>query len=60
MDDADATWDAMVAACRAYAGHMDQWDEFSFNTSHGRVYVKIGRDVPDPENYPNLDEVPHA
>lgn len=51
----DAAWNALVSAARDWAGHMDQWDKFKFNTEFGVVYVTIGRQDPWPNDFVDVD-----
>lgn len=51
---ADAVWDALVAAARAWAEHLDQWDKFKFQTDYGPVYVTVGREDPCPDSFEDL------
>ena len=55
MPGEDESWNALVAAARVWANHMDQWDKFKFQTDHGPVYVTIGRSDPWPDSF---DQVP--
>ena len=48
---ADAAWDALVTAARAWAEHLDQWDKFKFQTDCGPVYVTVGREDPHPDSF---------
>lgn len=52
-DASDAAWAAFIAAAKAWARHMDQWDKFKFETEYGMIYVTISmRDL-----YPGSFEV---
>jgi hypothetical protein len=39
----DEAWNALVAAAREWANHMDQWQKFKFETEFGTVYVSLTR-----------------
>jgi hypothetical protein len=54
LSGADAAWDALVAAARAWAEHLDQWDKFKFQTDYGPVYVTVGREDPYPDSFEDL------
>lgn len=49
--EADTAFAALVAAAKAYADHLNQWDKFQFATAFGPVYVTIGRSDPYPETF---------
>lgn len=43
---ATVAYNTLVAAARAYAPHLDQWDKFKFPVGDNTVYVTISlRDV---------------
>lgn len=55
--DEDTAWNNLVDAAALWGNkYLDQWDEFSVNTDYGPIYIKIGRSVPDPENYPVINQ----
>lgn len=54
MTTPDAAWDALVAAVREWANHMDQFEAFWFSTPYGPVYVNITRSTPWPDSYEEL------
>ena len=51
----EAAWETFVAASRAWAAYLDQWDKFQFQTDYGPVYVSIGRAAEYPDSF---DELP--
>ncbi len=51
-----ATWDAFVAAAKAYAQHLDQWEKVKFDTDYGPVYLSISRSDPFPDSFDSLPQ----
>lgn len=49
--DGQSEWDGLVAAAKAYAPYLDQWDKFKFQTEYGPVYVTIGRSDLYPDSF---------
>lgn len=56
----DAEWSAFVAAAKAFAEHLDQWEKIKFETSHGPVYVSISREDPYPDSYTEIEPATEA
>lgn len=52
----DAEWFALVAAAKAFAAHLDQWEKIKFETSYGTVYVSIGRSDPYPDSFTEITD----
>lgn len=56
----DAEWFAFVAAAKAYADHLDQWEKVKFKTPYGTVYVSINREDPHPDSYTEIEPATEA
>jgi hypothetical protein len=50
----EAAWTAFVAAARAYAPYMDQWDKFKFQAPGGMIYVTIRLSDPYPDSFDEI------
>lgn len=50
-------WITLVAAAKAWARHLDQWDKFKFQTESGPVYVSIRREDQYPDSFEDVSDV---
>ena len=55
----DAEWFAFIAAAKAFAEYLDQWEKIKFETSCGPVYVRISRSDPYPNTFTEITTEPH-
>lgn len=55
-DPSTVAWLAFVAAAKAFAHHLDQFEKIKFETSHGMVYVSISRADPYPDSFSEISD----
>lgn len=53
---ADRDHKRMVDAVRVWVeNHMDQWEKFKFESSHGTIYVTVSMQDPHPDSFEEVD-----